>query len=172
MDTPEALAISRLHWQLFCHLTFPARDEGISDGRQLRAAFAFLRTVHRASGVPFKSSSWILRLDVGDLFGKEHMHCLISGLPSWCNTMAGHFSLMDTWESIGGGMARVYAFDNAQSGVAYVCRCLGDSGGKSYEVNKFGRTGKLIFSHAAATAMRRAAKHVWVRSHRSDAGLV
>lgn len=161
MESPEAMAIARVKWQLFGHHTFPARDEGISAGRQLRAWFAFVREIARASGVPFKSVPWVLRPERGDLFGKEHFHSLITGLPAWNLSTPGRFAFMNTWESIGGGMARVALYDHTQAGVDYVCKCLGGmSGGRTYEAGKFGQTGELIYSHAAMALLRKSVRGV------------
>ena len=45
------------------------------------------------------------------------------------------FFLMAAWEKIGGGMARVRLYDQAQDGLEYVTKCLG--GGDAYETSKF-----------------------------------
>jgi hypothetical protein len=42
---------------------------------------------------------------------------------------------MAAWEKIGGGMARVRLYDQAQDGLEYVTKCL--SGGDAYETSKF-----------------------------------
>ena len=42
---------------------------------------------------------------------------------------------MAAWEKIGGGMARVRLYDQAQDGLAYLTECL--SGPDAYETSKF-----------------------------------
>ena len=161
MDTAEALVISRLNWSLFGTLTFLARDEGISSLRQRKAFFAWVRDLSKFFSVKSSSLHWVLRMERGETFGKEHLHCLI-GAPLGSSNPGQRFWLMDRWEKLGNGMSRLFEYDSSLSGVGYTCKCLGmertSSGGTSYELNKFGSADELILSHAAEWSLRKMAR--------------
>lgn len=154
METPEAVILSRLPWQVFGSLTFKPRDEGMSTRRQRVMFFAFVRKIAEYSGMYFPDFQWVLRMERGEKFGREHLHCLL-GDPLEPTSKTDRFAMMALWEKLGGGMTRLREYETRQSGVDYVCKCLGgeSSGANAYELNKFGSAGELTLSHAATAAI-------------------
>ena len=133
----------------------------MSRSRQLRVWFTFARWFAKVSGLHFLSSQWVLRRELGEIFGRPHFHFLIvcpnhrdSQLKGLC------LSAMNKWEGLGMGMARIIKFDRSQAGAAYVAKCLGSgqtkgSGTQAYELNKFGAADELILSNCLAERLRR-----------------
>lgn len=86
-----------------------------------------------------KKTQWVLRHEKGELGGRHHFHFLIRDLPPGANTSHFRMAAMNRWESLGGGMARIRRFDNAEHGgegdaVSYVLKNLGAN---AYELAKF-----------------------------------
>ncbi|GAT35261.1 hypothetical protein TSACC_3325 [Terrimicrobium sacchariphilum] len=88
-----------------------------------------------------KKTEWVLRHEKGEIGGRPHFHFLIRALPPGANTSHYRMAAMSRWESLGGGMARIRRFDNAEHGgekdaVSYVLKNLGAN---AYELAKFER---------------------------------
>jgi len=118
MRNPELFALSRVGWQYFGTLTF-ARD-GVSEKVQVTMFFSLIRTLAKNSGVHFRRLLWCLRRENGEALGRLHFHFVIGGLPARYVSQVTCFSLMNKWESLGGGMARVREYDTALDGVGYI----------------------------------------------------
>jgi len=66
-----------------------------------------LRRAARCFKKDFHQLLWTLRAENGERAGRAHFHFLLAGF----ETKAACFFLMDRWEKLGGGMARVSVFD-------------------------------------------------------------
>lgn len=142
MDNPITFLLRREVWQLFCTLTYESPVPGLIGRKKM--LLAWLRKLAKLRGVEFESLLWVAREELGELNGRCHYHVLISGLPPSKVTISGNFILMDTWEKLGGGIARVYKYRPQLSGVDYVMKGLEDlgkgyrgAGAEAYEVGKF-----------------------------------
>jgi len=60
---------------------------------------------------------------------------------------------MATWEKLGGGIARVYVFDQSLNGLDYIAKCL--DAGLAYETGIFGSgDSDLTLSHSTLGYLR------------------
>ena len=151
MESPEIHVLNRIRWQFFGTLTF--KSERLSERRRYHMAYAHLRQIAKQFRVPFKGLLWVLRQEEGEMFGRLHFHYLLAGLdrrnvhPTTCHW------IMNQWEDIGGGMARVSRFDPRLNAGAYLLKDLSfdDSSlaGGAYESAKFGSgTCQLTIAHS------------------------
>lgn len=144
----------REKWQLFATLTFcsPVPPEGV----RVKMLFAWLRIVSKKTGTYFPKLLWIARAEQGELNGRHHYHALISGLAPCGSMRSLCFQANEAWESIGGGMARVYEYSPELSAVDYLNKGLEESdysrnAAQAYEFNKFSKVDEglgLIPGHA------------------------
>lgn len=130
-------------WQLFGSGTWSTPIEP-SRNHQRKIMHAYLYECCNLFSIPFRRFVWATRHETGEMFGREHYHWLIGGVdfkasPSNC------FQLNQLWDSFPkAGYSRHYLYDNSQSGVSYITKCLSaesalrDSiGAQVYEVRKF-----------------------------------
>jgi len=160
VEIPEIHTLSTVDWQFFGSLTF--RSERHSERVRLAMWFALARRLAKWNRVHFLNLLWCLRMEKGEIGGRKHFHCLISGLPEGSVNVATCFSIMRQWERFGGGMARVRIYNPALHGGEYILKCLG-SGADVYESAKFGEVGRdLMLSKSvrrvALSSKRRARK--------------
>ena len=149
MESPDVYTLAQVRWQFFGTLTF--KSERLPERVRLRMWFATMRKVAKAFGVHFRRLPWCLRMENGELFGRRHFHFLLTGLPRRVVAVQTCFFIMDLWEKMGGGFARVTVFDHKLNGVGYISKCLGESADQAdvYESAKFGhRSSDLMPSHA------------------------
>jgi hypothetical protein len=134
---PEALAVSRLDWQFFCTLTFS--QESLPERVRCTMFLSWARRAAELAGVSFKVLMWVLRQEAGEKTGRLHFHSLVAGVPPSCVTRTNCFRLMWHWEQVGGGIARVRAYDRALPGVSYVLKGIMEcfDGADAYEFSKF-----------------------------------
>jgi hypothetical protein len=133
LESPDLHLLCGERWQFFGTLTF--KQEKLPD-RVRRAMFnAAFRQLAKTLHLHFPRLPWCRREELGDLLGRRHYHFLLTGLPARAVGLSTCFFLMAAWEKIGGGMARVRLYDQAQDGLEYVTKCL--SGGDAYETSKF-----------------------------------
>ena len=122
--------------------------------------FSFVRETACDMKVYFPRLVWCLRLEKGEITGRWHFHFLMSGLSGHVGKSLNFF-LMDTWEKLGGGMARIYTFNPKLNGLGYITKCLSEDtlGGHLYESAKFGfETSQLMLSHSAERIIAARAK--------------
>jgi len=143
MHNPELHALARIDWQLFCTFTF--KSERKSDAIRQSMFFALLRTQAKVWKVHFKRLLWCLRRETGEGTGRLHLHAIIAGLPPQAVTERNCLAVMSQWESFGGGMARVRAYDSSLDGLDYVLKGSGLTGSRAtrwagdyHELTKFG----------------------------------
>ena len=138
---PETAHLLRIKWQLFGTLTFKRAE--MPEGQRKDMVFALLHEIVRPLRVQWHNLLWVLRLEEGEITQRKHFHLLIGGLPEQFVTTKRCFIIMNTWEGLGGGMARVRIYDPRLAGVDYVTKCLGWEAGRTleganrYEVEKF-----------------------------------
>lgn len=137
-EVPEVHVLNKIGWQFFGTLTF--RSERIPERVRLSMFFALLRQYSRQFDIKFRCLLWCLRQEAGEQFGRRHYHYLLAGAREALANQSTCFWLMDKWEKLGGGMARVHVFDSALNGGSYILKRNGFSGvdlGDSYESAKF-----------------------------------
>lgn len=153
MESPDIFVLTRVHWQFFGTLTF--KKEAMPERHRLGMYFALQRTVARKFRVYFPDLPWCLRQEVGEQFGRRHFHYLLTGLPKRFVNPSTCFFMMDSWEKVGGGMARVRVFANELNGVGYISKGLGMAGGDFYESSKFATgASQLMLSHGLERILR------------------
>lgn len=153
MEPSDFFVLNRCNWQFFATLTF--KNE-VSVTVQNKMMFAFLREVARKFGIHFHELLWVSRRERGETFGRLHLHLLIGGAsPNWCN-IATCFTLMRSWESIGGGMARIHLFNASLNAGDYLLKPESFTGSEAYESGKFGSEHvELTFAHAVCQKWHR-----------------
>lgn len=130
-----------MDWQFFCTLTF--KSEKLSDRVRAAMFFSWIRTQASNSDVHFCKLLWCLRREMGETTKRLHLHVVIAGLPLHFRNRMTCLAMMHTWESHGGGMARVRGYNHALDGIDYF---LKDGSGSSrslhgmnyHELTKFG----------------------------------
>ena len=158
MHNPELHALARIDWQLFCTFTF--KSERKSDAIRQSIFFALLRTQAKVWKVHFKRLLWCLRRESGESTGRLHYHAIIAGLPPQAVTERNCLAVMSQWESLGGGIARVRAYDSSLDGLDYVLKGseLTESratrwAGDYHELTKFGGSCDVTLSMSLVRAL-------------------
>jgi len=155
-DTPETYLLSYVPWQLFASLTWAGSK---SSGLRIRTLFAWLRTLGEWSGVHFHRVLWLAREEHGEVGGREHYHVLVGGLRSERLSIGFNHAARNEWKRLGGGFARVRAYEADAAGVSYVLKGDAEKGANHYEAQKFGKarwgmtsksTVKLLLARAVA----------------------
>jgi hypothetical protein len=148
---PELFHLARIGWQFFGTLTF--KQERLPERVRRALWFALVRTTAGRTRVHFRRVLWVLREETGARLGRRHYHYLIGGLPPGTAHPSECFAQMATWERLGGGMTRVYVFDQSLNGLAYITKCL--EAGLAHETGKFGREDvDLMLSHSTRALLR------------------
>ena len=140
MDTPELLVLSRIEWELFATLTF--KSERLPERVRLSLFFALLREFCAEFDLRFRYLLWCLRQERGEVSGRRHFHLLLAGVRGTLVNQTTCFWLMDKWEKLGGGMARIHVFDSRLNAGSYILKRCGFSRnavdlGDAYESAKF-----------------------------------
>ncbi len=138
MELPEIHVLNRFDWQFFGTLTF--KSERLPERVRLGLYFALLREFGAEFGIKFAHLLWCLRQELGEQFGRRHFHFLLAGARDALVNFTTCFWLMDKWEKLGGGMARVHVFDSARNGGEYILKRQGFGevdGGDFYESSEF-----------------------------------
>jgi hypothetical protein len=148
---PEVYHLARVGWQFFGTLTF--KQERLPERVRRKMWCAFVRALAGKLRVHFDRVLWVLRAERGERFGRSHYHYLIGGLPPSCVSPAWCFIQAAAWESLGGGMARVYVFDQSLNGLDYITKSL--DAGLAHESGKFGAAASdLTLSHSTTAFLR------------------
>ncbi len=138
MQTAELHVLNTIAWQLFATLTF--KSERLPERVRLGLFFALLREFCAQFDLKFAYLLWCLRQESGEMFGRRHFHCLLAGAREALVNLTTCFWLMDKWEKLGGGMARIHVFDSRLNAGSYILKRNGFSAvdlGDSYESAKF-----------------------------------
>jgi hypothetical protein len=140
MDTPELLVLSKIDWQLFATLTF--KSERLPERIRLSLFFALVREFCAEFDLKFRYLLWCLRQERGEVGGRRHFHFLVAGVRGALVNPTTCFWLMDKWEKLGGGMARIHVFDSRLNAGSYILKRCGFSSnavslGDAYESAKF-----------------------------------
>jgi len=133
LESPDLLLLCGVRWQFFGTFTF--KQERLPERIRQAMFNAAFRQLARAQHLYFPRLPWCRREELGEQLGRRHYHFLLTGLPARAANISACFFLMHTWEKLGGGMARVRLYNQAQDGLAYVTECL--SGPDAYETSKF-----------------------------------
>jgi len=150
MALPESIILSRYRcWRVFGSGTWSSPVvPGPVLQRKLRSAFLY--ETAKMAGIPFRRLVWATRHELGEKFGREHLHWLI-GAAEWEPTRADMFRLNALWDSLPKcGFSRNHRFDPRLNGVEYVTKCLSGSalgdrlGGDFYEGSKFALRGAEV----------------------------
>ena len=138
MEIPEIHVLNRFAWQFFGTLTF--KSERLPERVRIGLYFALLREFCAEFGMKFAHLLWCLRQEQGEIFGRRHFHFLVAGVRDSLVNPTTCFWLMDKWEKLGGGMARVHVFDSRLNAGSYILKRSGFDeriGGDAYESAKF-----------------------------------
>lgn len=139
----------RHHWQFFSSFTYK-NTRTMGGSVRYKMQFQLMREVCHSLDYPFAKLEFLIREELGEATERLHWHCLFSGLPPSTENKSTCFLMMNTWEKIGGGMARVHVFNPRLSGADYVLKGLEKANAaNSYELSKFNESGtlKLIPAH-------------------------
>jgi hypothetical protein len=137
-DVPEVHVLNKVEWQLFATLTF--KSERLPERVRLGLFFALLREFCSQFRLKSPHLLWCLRQESGETFGRRHFHCLLAGAREALVNPATCFWLMDKWEKLGGGMARIHVFDSRLNAGSYILKRNGFNAvdlGDAYESAKF-----------------------------------
>jgi hypothetical protein len=140
MDAPELQVLSKIAWQFFATLTF--ESERLPERIRLSLFFALLREFCAEFDLKFSYLLWCLRQELGETLGRRHFHFLLAGAREVLLNLTTCFWLMDKWEKLGGGMARIHVFDRRLNAATYILKQNGFSTGAvdlgdAYESAKF-----------------------------------
>jgi len=155
---PELYSLSQIDWQFFATLTF--KQEKLSEAVRVKMFFAWLRTQAKHGGIHFKKLIWFVRSERGEQTGRKHFHALLAGLPEWMLKTETNFAMMNSWENLGGGMARVSLYSANLNGVEYTLKGLNSETDKvrqskdNYEAAKFGGSCDLMLSKSLVTVLQ------------------
>ena len=83
----------------------------ISQRKRHHMYYALIRQAAKKYRIPFSRLLWALREEAGEATGRLHFHFLLSGLDRRLFNRTTCFWLMDRWEQLGGGMARVTMYE-------------------------------------------------------------
>ena len=125
-------------WQFFATLTF--KSERLPERVRLALFFALLREFCAQFDLKFPFLLWCLRQERGESGGRRHFHFLLAGAHETLVNLTTCFWLMDKWEKLGGGMARIHVFDSRLNAGSYILKRSGfdeSIGGDAYESAKF-----------------------------------
>jgi hypothetical protein len=165
MNSPFALVLSRIEWNVFGTLTFRGCPEP-SEDRQLRIADDWLGRIAHMQRMTPDDLVWCLRVERGEALGRLHLHCLLVT----AQRFLGHFCVASGQLSNASklfrkcdgvcGMTRFRRIEGVNDpALVYTVKDL-DGGGDLYELGKTARASRLLFSHKAQRWM----------SQRRDAG--
>ena len=139
MGAPELQILNKIAWQFFATLTF--KSERLPERVRLSLFFALLREFCAEFDLKFAYLLWCLRQESGETFGRRHFHFLLGGAREALVNLTTCFWLMDKWEKLGGGMARIHVFDSRLNAGSYILKRNGFSNavdlGDAYESAKF-----------------------------------
>jgi hypothetical protein len=138
MEIPEIHVLNRFDWQFFGTLTF--KNERLPERVRISLYYALLREFCAEFGMKFPHLLWCLRQEKGEMFGRRHFHFLVAGAREALLNLSTCFWLMDKWEKLGGGMARIHVFDSRLNAGSYILKRSGfdeSIGGDAYESAKF-----------------------------------
>jgi len=150
-------------WQFFCTFTF--KPTGLFEKNTLKRNvvgftmfISLVRKLGGASHTHFREVLWALRGELGERNSHFHFHAVIGGLPNHWRNETTCFFLMQGWESLGGGMARVRVFNPGLDGLDYMLKDLESAtnhGGNLYELTKFGGTANVTLSNSFVGRVRK-----------------
>lgn len=161
MESPDVYHLSRLHWQLFCSLTFRRVPSAVERWRRI---MKWLRWLAEAGDSRFRVMLWVVRTERGEIGARLHHHVLVGGLGAVNISLC--FVAMNAWTS---GWARVRLFEEGRAGVKYLAKGLGWSGEDVFETRRFsGDRSQLTVSKSVdrvlAAAARRDAASAMLRT--------
>jgi len=128
-------ALAKIRWSLFGTLTYRQSPRPQS---AMGLVWHHMGHASLLSGVPYSRLLMVIREEHGGLGGRLHHHYLLGGVGVETNLYSMAARLKWDWRSH--GFAEIREFDNAQQGVAYVCKTLGVR--DAYELDRFGRVSK------------------------------
>ena len=166
---PEKHLLDNIPWQFFCTFTFKSLK--LRECVLTEMYIALLRVTAQNFRVHPSRLLWALRHELGEQTQRPHFHALIAGLPASGVNVSTCFSLMKTWENLGGGIARVRIYDPTLTGVEYVLKGVDEayfsSGANWYELGKFGSRCDVMLSMSLIRHLRNRSRF----GHRDNDGL-
>jgi hypothetical protein len=157
----EMFSLSRIEWQFFGTLTFRepflrSRQDGKSGYLRFSRFLKFGRSLCRS--LDYSANNFTdrnlncLREEAGEIGGQWHYHYLMGGLGDNVVNIGTCKFMEHLWlNECGGGWTRIRVFDQRQSGVEYISKCLDPR--DRYEFNKTGLANSLTFSPACITRL-------------------
>jgi len=137
LENPVLHSLARVDWQFFGGLSF--KSARVPERIRLSMFFGFGRRLAKLCKLYFPDLPWVLRQEAGEIGGRLHLHFLMGGLPEHFANLSTVFYMLDAWQRMGGGHAKITEFDRTLNGVGYVSKCLGHRiGADLYESAKFG----------------------------------
>lgn len=143
MESPDVHLLGRIDWQFWC--TFTLRRE-VRNRVQASMWAKWLRNLSVWGQVKRGNLLWVRRRELGETTSRLHFHALVAGLPASMKTESTAFALKNGWESVGGGMARVYLYQGSLPALEYMIKGLERDGAQQYEARKFGRADTVTLS--------------------------
>ena len=138
--SPWALALDSERWAAFGSLTFRAERNAPRGVRLFQKILRVTADKLNLDEDGFRSLLWVVRKEIGEIWGRRHLHFLIGGVPRihgqdfFC--VHGCFWFIHEWFCLSrGGWARVrpFAMLKEESASEYIAK----GGANAYEVDKF-----------------------------------
>ena len=147
--TDFALILSRIHWDLFCTLTFKGNVPRPSIAYGL--VYRWCQDLAKHSQVPYNRLLLGLRGELGEGQGRFHFHCLVGGTHTRNYETLIHYAEWLWKHSTGGARIDVRWYDRSQAGAEYLCKCLGAN---VYELNKYNLALDVTLSESVVRLVR------------------
>jgi hypothetical protein len=130
--TDFGISLARIQWDIFASPSFKGTvpRPNICYG----LAYRWLQELAKTCGVPYKRLLIALRGEVGEKFGRFHLHCLVGGTATRNYHTLCHRAEWLWKIQTRGARVDVRQYDRSQAGAEYVAKCLGAN---AYELNKY-----------------------------------
>ena len=130
-----------LDWQLFGTLTFKKTGP---KPKMWGCAWLHFQRLARITGTEYSALRIALRYELGEQTERPHFHYLLGGLAVKNHVSASYVARRE-WGARVGSFATIRAYDSAQAGASYICKCLGAN---AYERSKFDSADEVCLSDA------------------------
>lgn len=122
--SPERYWLPQIPWQLFGTLTF--EEDRMPEARRLSRFFCVARRAAKLTRTHFPDVLLVLRQEDGDKFGRRHFHFVMAGLRIITDVRQLCAKLEECWQSKGGGLPEIKAYDPSRDGILYILKNLND----------------------------------------------
>jgi hypothetical protein len=108
-------------WQFFGTVTF--KQARLPERIRISMFFTLLRKLAKRNAIFFPRLIWALRQEGDGRTKHRHFHFLLAGLPQHAIANPTCRFIVDQWQRLGGGMARIALYDYTLNGVKYILKC-------------------------------------------------